>query len=197
MPNTWQSVCSGIDTVREELLTPPLVALLRRHPLKAGVSARFSTLREVYAYYLQACRTMQVGRLKRQADLVYWYDRLAPLQMFLPLAERESACAYIDPVLKQIYEYDWENGTEYFSTLEQYLRCFLNTKMAARALCIHVNTLLYRIKHMTELFYIDFSDVTFMNTLLCSFHLLRASGMGAEELCREEMNGPPTQAAVK
>lgn len=188
-------LCSGIDTVRQELLTPALVALLRRYPLRASVSTRFFSLRDAYAYYLQACRTMQVGQARQPQDFIYWYDRLAPLQMFLPLAERDAAGAYIDPVLRQIFEYDRENGTEYFPTLEQYLRCFLNTKVAARALCIHVNTLLYRIKRMTELFFIDFSDVSHMNTLLCNFHLLRASGAAWEALCGET-GGEHSQCAL-
>lgn len=188
-------LCSGIDTVREEVLTPSLVALLRRYPLKASVSTRFDCLREVYAYYLQASRTMQVGRAKQPHDLIYWYDRLSPLQMFLPLAEGDAAEAYIDPVLRQIYEYDCENGTEYFTTLEQYLHCFLNTKVAARELCVHVNTLLYRIKRMTELFFIDFSDISHMNTLLCNFHLLRASGEPWETLCGDD-SGTHSQCAL-
>ncbi|MDD4089283.1 MAG: helix-turn-helix domain-containing protein [Tissierellia bacterium] len=57
--------------------------------------------------------------------------------------------------IKEIEQYDVKNNTEYLNTLRTYLLCNQNVKEAAKALFIHTNTVIYRIKRLREIFEVD------------------------------------------
>jgi DNA-binding PucR family transcriptional regulator len=62
-----------------------------------------------------------------------------------------------DP-LDPIREHDRERGTTYAESLLAYLDAFGDTSRGAKALCIHENTLRYRVRRIQELFDIDLDD---------------------------------------
>lgn len=70
--------------------------------------------------------------------------------------------------LKYIKIYDNENHSEYGLTLRTYLICNMNIQETADKLCIHKNTLIYRVKRLRELFNINFDDLKEVTTLYYS-----------------------------
>ena len=64
---------------------------------------------------------------------------------------------------KNMVYHDTKNSTSYTETLNVYLNTGQNVKKAAERLCIHINTMQYRLNRMQELFDLDLSneDISF------------------------------------
>ena len=72
--------------------------------------------------------------------------------------EPETLAGFIHPALYRLKEYDQKTGNELFHTLEVYLQSFHNNKETANVLCIHRNSLAYRMEKITEIGKADFND---------------------------------------
>ena len=66
--------------------------------------------------------------------------------------------AFRHPALSLLSQYDQENNTELYHTLDVFLSCGCNIKLATEKLFIHRNSLSYRIKRISELSQIDLDD---------------------------------------
>lgn len=141
-----------------------------------STSLPFDNLMYVRDYYKQALLTMKIGL--RQGPERFWYrsDLFMPLQVYEQFVGQESIIPYLDRQVLKILEFDEANHTEYLATLTVYTFCFMNAKDAANLLCVHVNTLHYRIRKLEEYFHIDFSDYYRMNLINANIALLMASG---------------------
>ena len=64
----------------------------------------------------------------------------------------------ISPVLTQLKLHDSEHGTDYYNTLRVYLSCERDQTLAAKVLCIHRNSLVYRINRLKEMIDVDLDD---------------------------------------
>ncbi|HEU4598388.1 MAG TPA: helix-turn-helix domain-containing protein [Solirubrobacterales bacterium] len=92
----------------------------------------------------------------------------APVTVFEEVANR-SLLAEVEELMKQrvagpspaysrLVEYDAESGGEYLRTLRCVLDTFGNPMEVARQLNIHVNTVRYRVKRITEITGVDLDD---------------------------------------
>ncbi len=80
------------------------------------------------------------------------------------------------PVLTTLSDYDAKNGTEYYETLREYLICERDQTLTANRLCIHRNSLVYRIKKIESLVPIHLDDERERLYLMLSFFLKTYSG---------------------
>lgn len=74
-------------------------------------------------------------------------------------------------ILDSIKNYDQINHSEYFLTLKAYLFCNMDYLATADKLCIHKNTVIYRIKKIHELFQINLEDIKQITSLYISMIL--------------------------
>ena len=74
--------------------------------------------------------------------------------------------------VREIGRCDRENGTEYLKTLRAYLKNNQNTALCAAELCIHKNTVLYRINKLAEQFGVDLKNVRTLTSAYVSLLLL-------------------------
>ncbi len=72
------------------------------------------------------------------------------------LGQETSLQSLLLPEVKACIAYDEEYHTEYFSTLQTYIRCGFSKQAAAKEMNVHLNTVKYRIQQMKALFQIDF-----------------------------------------
>ena len=79
---------------------------------------------------------------------------------------------FVHPALAEIRSYDQQNGTEYYRTLQVYSLTFHDREATAQELCVHRNTLAYRLGRINELFGLPFEDTRTALALLNSFQLL-------------------------
>lgn len=79
---------------------------------------------------------------------------------------------FLHPVLEKIRIYDQKNETEYFETLRIYSLTLHDREATAKTLCIHRNTLGYRLRRIEELFSVPFEEPGTALAILNSFQLL-------------------------
>lgn len=80
---------------------------------------------------------------------------------------------YLEKITEPIMEYDDNVGSELWATLMQYEWCGGDVKKAADNMCIHENSLRYRIGKVFELFEKDRKDKTFETELFIAVKLYR------------------------
>ena len=79
---------------------------------------------------------------------------------------------------------DGKNDTQYCKTLTVYLDCICDSAKAAKALFIHRNTMLYRLKHIEETYDVSFNDADFVKDLMMSAWI-RSEKEKAPGICEE------------
>ena len=69
-------------------------------------------------------------------------------------------------------ETDSKQGTDYFNTLSVYLKSQCNSKITAKALRVHVNTVTYRLQKIQEILQVNFNDNYVLDYLRLCYGLL-------------------------
>ncbi len=138
----------------------------------SGVSLPFSDLNEMNGRFQQAYMTALLTRKPCE-----FFEFAFPATIFETVCVNANVEMFVHPVLHRLLAYDEANKTEYFRTLQVYSLTLHNKESTARILCIHRNTLLYRLGKISELFHIAFEDQQTALALLNSFQLYGVSTM--------------------
>ncbi len=101
--------------------------------------------------------------------------------MLQGIAKQPGAESYLDRHLLDILEYDRENNTEYYGTVETYLFSGQNLTKAAEILHVHKNTVAYRIGKAKVLFSISFENEDEVFCLMYSYKLRRMMELWNDE----------------
>ena len=140
-----------------------------------GLSEPFSDLAELQGRFQQAFVT---ARLTKEPLAVF--HELFPDQIFDFLIRSAPPRMFIHPILGELWEYDRKKNTDYFNTLRVYSLSLHDKDASAVTLCIHRNTLLYRLNRIQELFHVPYDDPATALSILNSFQLWRVAGLGEE-----------------
>lgn len=142
----------------------------------SGISQPFSDLTELSGRFQQAYMTSLLT--KKPCE---FFDFVFPAPMFETICVNADVDMFLHPGLKRLLEYDAENQTEYFRTLQVYSLTMHNKESTARILCIHRNTLLYRLGKISDMFHIPFEDQQTALAVLNSFQLYGVSIYGQSD----------------
>ena len=161
-------VIANYAKITEKEFLPQFSDALKKRKTCCGCSYIFHDLPNLQIYYRQAQLALQYGEQKNGAinrceDHALEYLR-HQINDNVPL----SISA---PGLETLKQYDASAGTEYYRTLEVYLREERDQTKTANILCIHRNTLIYRIKKLEELLGTDLDDDRQRFLLLLSLFL--------------------------
>ena len=83
---------------------------------------------------------------------------------------------FCHPAVIQLINFDKQNGTDLLDTLKNYLYYTNSPNEAAKALCIHRNTLFYRINKIKDMTEISLNNAEEISTLYFSIRLLEING---------------------
>lgn len=139
-----------------------LKSFCSQYGLQCGVSSCFKELEDKNHYILEAISCL--GRASAEAEVVCADKKYCSL-FFEQIAEGWEADTFSLYKLQQIADYDYANGTEYFSTLRAYFFAHNCITQAANSLYIDHSTLIYRLKKISSIFEIDLTDSVLLNTL--------------------------------
>ena len=156
-------------TDREKLFFGRVFDYVSLTGLKGGISRPFADIADVKGHFLQASMTARFAKKSYE-----FFDDVFPVQIFDFVCRQGASEYFIHPVLYKLSDYDAQNNTDYFKTLEAYLLCMSNKELCAKKLCVHRNTLLYRLNRIQELFGIPYNNADTALALLNSFQLWRA-----------------------
>ncbi|MFV9510064.1 PucR family transcriptional regulator [Tepidibacillus sp. LV47] len=97
-------------------------------------------------------------RYKEEIKTVYGYQDLGIYQFFDILYEQRKKEGFLHPGLQKLRDYDQRYHHSLIETLEVYLDKDCNVNETAQILHIHVNTLTYRLRRITEIANINLKD---------------------------------------
>ena len=147
----------------------------------SGVSRLFADLSELRGYFFQAYTTARLARGGCE-----FFDDVFPAPIFEAAVMGAGCGMLLHPALRQLHEYDQRNQTEYFRTLQVYSLTLHDKEAAARILCVHRNTLVYRLNRISELFGLPYEEPRTALAILNSYQLyavgvLRRADFGLPE----------------
>ena len=144
-----------------------------------GTSREFFDMKDFAHAYSEALSALEISR---------YLSRPTPEGMVFRLAEYDACESMIEanslykagedlrrrchPFVLRLREYDEEYGSAYFETLKTYLRYAQKTQITAEALCLHRNSLEYRLRKIKALTGLDWDDGDLMMRLTRSFVFL-------------------------
>ncbi len=147
---------SGVAVlVDESRLSPHAVRARIGNDARVGASEPFEDILAFRQGIAQARRALDTSRILDLADTVVLYDALLPIFAICDSAQGNSI---LTPTCREMLRHDEENGTEFFKTVERYLETGRDATQTSRLLCVHKNTVSYRLDKARSLFGIDLSD---------------------------------------
>ncbi len=155
-----------------------LAPLVRDSLMYAGLSNPVKGLGNLKYGFFQADRALDYITKVDSSDWMVSFSSCA-LNYIMDSAARglpDRMTAH--PVLADLRNYDEENGTQYYRTLQMYLLQERSIPKTAQALIIHRTTLTYRLNKLLELTRLNLEDANLRLYLMLSYRLLeRSRGM--------------------
>ena len=174
-----ESGSSDLEAIKASIR--PIIAA---NGCSVGVSNLFDDIKELPFAFKQAAHAIESGKGMSQSLGIRLVDQPEePLYLFKDYFTDfvvQTAMANDDlvsysvnnGVVKKVFLYDKEHGTNDLQILFHYLRCERNAGDASKKLFMHRNTLLYRIHKMESRFHMDLSDPSVREQLAFEFHIL-------------------------
>ena len=129
-------------------------------------------LKTMAEYHLDVGISLVFSKRYPMEHQIHLYSEIEFYEMMNKIKEPEKLADYIHPALYRLNKYDQRTGNELYHTLEVYLQCFHNNKETANILCIHRNSLAYRMEKIIEIGKADLNDPMTEFLLRMSFKLV-------------------------
>ena len=126
--------------------------------LICGGSSKFNSMSNLPSAYSQAVTASRIGKQMEGRGPIYYLWEYVTYHMCDLLHNDYNIMDFLNPMLLSIIRYDKDNNTNFMQTLRAYLKSGRNPVKTAAKLGIHRNSVDYRLKRMSELFYLDFDD---------------------------------------
>lgn len=126
--------------------------------LIAGYSSSYDNFMNLYYYYLQACKTLEVGR---KQDPTRWAFKFEDYQLLAELSECKGRLipeALYPEGLKRLVDYDRKHKSCLVDVLRIFIENDRNIAATARIGYMNRNTCLYRLKRIGEISKMDLDD---------------------------------------
>ncbi|HHY96228.1 MAG TPA: PucR family transcriptional regulator [Firmicutes bacterium] len=148
-------------TALSELLEEVIETVRRMVPgvdVAAGVG-RLCGLQNAAESYQDALAAIRVGRLLdlRRVTVI---DNLGPYTFLTEVRSSRSLLQFYAATLGRVVDYDLQNHAELTRTLQAYLDNRCSVERAARALFVHKNSVLYRLRRIEQLTGLSLGDAS-------------------------------------
>lgn len=151
--------------------TNTITDILANYNLAAGTSEIFDELVDLNNYKYQAERALTVGMECIPGRNLYYFRDFVLENIMSHMRKIVHPMHFMHPAINILHLHDQENGTEYLKTLRVYITSMCNHSNTREKMHIHRNTLLYRLKKITELTGLLLDDERVCALLLCNFYL--------------------------
>lgn len=144
--------------------------ILEKLHLRASISHIFNNVEDIRFYVYRAKAAYDVGYLNDSMLSVFddVQEKIILNQSLRFL--KKPTCTH--SIWQMLMDYDKEYNTTYYQSLSVYLNCMCNSHLAAQTLCIHRNTMLYRLNKINDICHCDLSDPKLCRRLMVSLWVL-------------------------
>ena len=108
--------------------------------------------------FIEAQRALDLMVRFGKREQIINYDRLGVYRLLAQVEDRAGLEAFAGRMLAPLVDYDRARGTPLLKTLEVYLQQHGNLRQSSRDLHIHLNTLHYRLRRISEVTGVDLKD---------------------------------------
>jgi DNA-binding PucR family transcriptional regulator len=122
--------------------------------LFVGIGELGRPLLRISESYVEALRALRLARSSGKGRILYWPD-LGVDRVIAAVAENTEAVRYCGSLLRPLFAYDGEHGTDLAATILALEDRAWNVTAAAEALSVHYNTVKYRMDKALEILGID------------------------------------------
>ncbi|OCA81625.1 PucR family transcriptional regulator [Bacillus sp. FJAT-27225] len=127
--------------------------------LVQGFSGIYSDYLQIEKAFREASKVLAIKhKFPAETEEIHCYQNLGIYKYLDFLLEKTTKSELGNPALKKLHEYDRKNHTDLAQTLEMYLNKDCNIQDTAKALNVHINTLNYRLKRLSEIGDINLKD---------------------------------------
>lgn len=141
---------------------------LMQYGLHCGISEPFDNIDDIQTYIYQSRKAIKIGISNHEEELLHLFENLRTEIMLDYITENMEVANFTHPLFAKLVSDDEKNNTQYFQTLLVYLNSICDSALAAKALSIHRNTVLYRINHIIECYEYDLNDPAVIKDLSLS-----------------------------
>ena len=150
----------------------PLLPLMEKYGLAAGISSRFSSIGSIRPAAFQAVKALKLGSVLHEGKRLYRYTDYA-LYYAAELCLRESDISdFCPPEINIMIEQSDRDEGVLLNTLRCYIRNGRSKTLTAQELYIHVNTVKYRLQQIQNLYGLDLDDDDNALKVMLSFKML-------------------------
>lgn len=123
-----------------------------------GLGSMVEKLAKISESYAQAVRAVDAGiKVFPDRHIIYYQDIYVE-DMLFSIGQHPALNKLYNLLLLPVYQYDVENGTELFKTLEAIVRLGGNTRKVAEELFLHRNSVNYRLDRIQTILGVDLFD---------------------------------------
>lgn len=137
--------------------------------LTAGLSNPYNKIALTKYYFDQADSALKLARKLDIEGYIFEYKNLSVFDVIDRLPSDTKLALFCHPALSILREYDAQNGTQLYDTLQAFADNGFNQNLTASSLYLHRNTLTYRKQKIISLTDIDFEDIKTQYLLRFSF----------------------------
>ncbi len=137
--------------VKDDPLLKRLCVFLENSDLKAALSDAFRDIAEVPAHYEKSIDSIRLGKQSKPSEVLYSYSALATSHMLELIREKISYHDFCSDAIGKLERFDRETHADLTETLLCYLENNFKIVPAANALCLHSNTMRYRLEKIKEI----------------------------------------------
>lgn len=132
---------------------------MKEYTFFTGISLNLPGLDKLSQTYLQARQTVDLSEKMNWKNMLVRYNELGVYQLLLAISDNEAKRNYYNNILGILEQYDKNNKADYLEFLSTYLDCNCNINETADKLFVHRNTVVYKIKKISELLDCDLSEM--------------------------------------
>ncbi len=122
-----------------------------------GIGKATTNWQEFKDSYYQAVLALEIGQSLSSSTQVVRYEDLGLYKLLCHIKNKNVLRDYVEETVRPLFEYDAKYGGDLCRTLRVYLEKG-NQKETADILVIHRQTLIYRLKRISEILHKDLSD---------------------------------------
>jgi DNA-binding PucR family transcriptional regulator len=142
--------------------------------IKASCSSIYSSHDHIEKSYKEALNVLDMkSKFPEETKEIINYQELGIYQFLDVILEKRVQDQFENHSLKKLTDYDLRHNSNLVETLEVFLNNDNNINEAAKELNVHMNTLSYRLKRISEIGDINLKDVNQKMTLYIDIKLMK------------------------
>lgn len=139
--------------------------------INIGISWPFTDILDFRSHFYQAVASIKQAQSFGEINKVFDYTAYSFYDLLYNYAGKIALYGFCHPALSILKEYDVNNNTELYLTLETYINSSLNLKVTAERLFLHRNSVTYRLNKIIEVTSLNLEDVDTIYSLVDSFRI--------------------------